>query len=116
MPSLQLLLCDSRSGEPILKEVQVNFPSDQPVTVGQALIQLGIASSPKDPEIARKGCFGVFGKRKDWDSPIYEGDRLELYSPLLIDPMAARRKKAHQNQDAKLQAKAADRKGRFLSK
>jgi hypothetical protein len=30
--------------------------------------------------------------------------------------MAARRKKAHQNQDAKLQAKAADRKGRFLSK
>ena len=116
MPTMGLLLCDSRSGEPILKEVQVTFTPDQAVTVGQALIQLGIASSPKDPEIARKGCFGVFGKRKDWGSPIYEGDRLELYSPLLIDPMAARRKKAHQNQDAKLQAKAADRKGRFLSK
>jgi putative ubiquitin-RnfH superfamily antitoxin RatB of RatAB toxin-antitoxin module len=116
MPSLGLLLCDSRSGQPVLREVQVTFPPDQPVTVGQALIQLGIASSPKDPEITRKGCFGVFGKRKDWDSPIYEGDRLELYSPLLIDPMAARRKKAHQNQDAKLQAKAADRKGRFLGK
>ncbi len=116
MPILGLLLCDSRSGQPVLSEVQVTFPPDQPVTVGQALIQLGIASSPKDPEIARKGCLGVFGKRKDWDSPIYDGDRLELYSPLLIDPMAARRKKAHQNQDAKLQAKAADRKGRFLSK
>ena len=116
MPILSLLLCDSRSGQPVLREVQVTFSPDQPVTVGQALIQLDIASSPKDPEIARKGCFGVFGKRKDWDSPIYEGDRLELYSPLLIDPMAARRKKAHQNQDAKLQAKAADRKERFLSK
>jgi uncharacterized protein len=116
MPNLGLLLCDSRSGQPVLTKVQVTFPPDQPVTVGQALVQLGIASSPKDPEIARKGCFGVFGKRKDWDSPIYEGDRLELYSPLLIDPMAARRKKAHQSQDAKLQAKAADRKGRFLSK
>ena len=67
MPSLGLLLCDSRSGQPVLREVQVTFPPDQPVTVGQALIQLGIASSPKDPEIARKGCFGVFGKRKDWD-------------------------------------------------
>ena len=116
MPTMGLLLCDSRSGEPILKEVQVTFTPDQAVTVGQALIQLGIASSPKDPEIARKGCFGVFGKRKDWGSPIYEGDRLELYSPLMIDPMAARRKKDHQNQDAKLQAKAANRKGRFLSK
>ena len=116
MPSLRLLLCDSRSGQPILSEVQVTFRPDQPFTVGQALVELGIASSQKDPEIARKGCFGVFGKRKDWDSPIYEGDRLELYSPLLIDPMEARRKKAHQNQDAKLQAKAADRKGRFLSK
>jgi putative ubiquitin-RnfH superfamily antitoxin RatB of RatAB toxin-antitoxin module len=116
MPTLGLLLCDSRSGEPVMTEVQVTFDPDQPITVGQALVQLKIASSPKDPAIARKGCFGVFGKRKDWDSPIYEGDRLELYSPLLIDPMAARRKKAHQNQDAKLQAKAADRKGRFLSK
>ncbi len=65
MPIMGLLLCDSRSGEPILKEVQVTFTPDQAVTVGQALIQLGIASSPKDPEIARKGCFGVFVKRKD---------------------------------------------------
>ena len=109
MPSLGLLLCDSRSGQPVLREVQVTFPPDQPVTVGQALIQLGIASSPKDPEIARKGCFGVFGKRKDWSSPLYAGDRLELYAPLRIDPKLARRKKANRDKDSLLKAKALRR-------
>ncbi len=113
---LNILLCDCRQGDPVMTPVQLDFPKDAPVTVGQALMQLEIASSANDPRIARKGCFGVFGKRKDWDSPIYDGDRLELYSELLIDPMEARRKKANKNLDNRLQAKAAGRKGRFLSK
>jgi putative ubiquitin-RnfH superfamily antitoxin RatB of RatAB toxin-antitoxin module len=89
------------------------LPSEPP-TVGLALVKAGIVQSPNDPILARKGCFGVFGKRKDWDSPIYEGDRLELYSALLVDPKAVRRKKANQNQDAKFQAAAAKRKARRL--
>ncbi len=113
---LNILLCDCRQGDPVMTPVVLNFSGNDPMTVGRALIQLNIASSPKDPNIARKGCFGVFGKRKDWDSPIYDGDRLELYSELLIDPMEARRKKANKNLDNRLQAKAAGRKGRFLSK
>ena len=113
---LNILLCDARS-EPILLKNCIWEPLDnQAITVGQALIALGVATGQNDPEISRKGCFGVFGKRKDWDSPIYDGDRLELYSELLIDPMEARRKKANKNLDARLQAKAAGRKGRFLSK
>jgi putative ubiquitin-RnfH superfamily antitoxin RatB of RatAB toxin-antitoxin module len=116
MTSIKIFLCDARLGEPTLIEKTLNFPAGTPATVGQALKLLDIASSAEDLAIARKGCFGVFGKRKEWDSPIYEGDRLELYSELLIDPMEARRKKANKNLDAKLQAKAAGRKGRFLSK
>ena len=53
----------------------------------------GVAYGPDDPVLARKGCFGVFGKRKEWDSPIYAGDRLELCSPLLIDPKTVRRER-----------------------
>jgi putative ubiquitin-RnfH superfamily antitoxin RatB of RatAB toxin-antitoxin module len=114
--SMEILICDARLGEPKLSPFTVHFlPSEAP-TVGLALIKAGIAQSPEDPSLARKGCFGVFGKRKDWDSPIYDGDRLELYSELLIDPMEARRKKANKNLDNRLQAKAAGRKGRFLSK
>ena len=112
--SIEIMLCDARQGEPVLRPFQLMLLNDEPPTVGHALIQSGIATGPNDPVLARKGCFGVFGKRKDWDSPIYAGDRLELYSALLIDPNAVRRKKANQKQDAKFQAAAAKRKARRL--
>jgi uncharacterized protein len=113
-PILDIWICDARQGEPVLRPFQLSVaPGEQP-TVGLAIMKAGLASGQDDPILARKGCFGVFGKRKDWDSPIYQGDRLELYAPLLIDPKAVRRKKANQNQDAKFQAAAAKRKARRL--
>ncbi|CAM3703003.1 RnfH family protein [Polynucleobacter antarcticus] len=112
--SIDIFICDARLGEPSLIPFTFKIDSAQAPTVGLALQKAGIATGPTDPTLARKGCFGVFGKRKDWDSPIYEGDRLELYSPLLIDPKTVRRKKANQNQDAKFQAAAARRKARRL--
>ena len=112
--SIDILLCDARQGEPLVKPFQVILENDELPTVGLALMKAGIARGPNDPILFRKGCFGVFGKRKDWDSPLYPGDRLELYSALLIDPKTVRRKKANQNQDAKFQAAAAKRKARRL--
>jgi putative ubiquitin-RnfH superfamily antitoxin RatB of RatAB toxin-antitoxin module len=112
--TLEIWICDARQGEPTLSPFQLILTPDESPTVGLALLKAGMANGQRDPSLARKGCFGVFGKRKDWDSPIYAGDRLELYSPLLIDPKAVRRKKANQNQDAKFQAAAAKRKARRL--
>ena len=112
--SMEIWICDARLGEPKLNPFTLHLSVSEAPTVGLALLKAGIAQGPDDPALARKGCFGVFGKRKDWDSPIYEGDRLELYSPLLVDPKAVRRKKANQNQDAKFQAAAAKRKARRL--
>lgn len=111
---INLFLCDARQGQPVPESFQLILDEGQSATVGLALVKAGIAGSPEDPVLARKGCFGVFGKRKEWDSQIHEGDRLELYSPLLIDPKMVRRKKANQNQDAKFQAAAAKRKARRL--
>ena len=112
--AFDILICDARLGEPTLTPFKLQLSEGEQATVGLALVQSGIAKNLEDPVLARKGCFGVFGKRKEWDSPIYSGDRLELYSPLLIDPMTVRRKKANQNQDAKFQAAAAKRKARRL--
>ena len=111
---LDLLLCDARGGDPVLSPFQFILEEGELATVGLALEKAGFATGQDDPLLSRKGCFGVFGKRKDWDSPIYSGDRLELYSPLLIDPKSVRRKKANQNQDAKFQVAAAKRKARRL--
>ena len=114
MQTMSILICDARDGEPRLATFALEVASHETPTVGLALQKAGVATAADDPALVRKGCFGVFGKRKDWDSPIYEGDRLELYSPLLVDPKAVRRKRANQNQDAKFQAAAAKRKARRL--
>lgn len=107
--SIEILLCDARVDPPILQMHQLQLRTEVSPTVGWALQTLGIAKNQYDPAISRKGCYGVFGKRKEWDSPLYAGDRLELYAPLLIDPKLARRKKANRDKDSLLKAKARRR-------
>lgn len=111
---IALLICDARGAQPVLRPFQLQLAIGKTPTVGLALIQAGLASGPEDPQFSRKGAYGVFGKRKEWDSPIYEGDRLELYAPLQIDPKTVRRKRANQNRDTHLKAVAAKRKARRL--
>jgi putative ubiquitin-RnfH superfamily antitoxin RatB of RatAB toxin-antitoxin module len=38
--------------------------------------------------------FGIFGKRARLDQPLAEGDRVEIYRALVIDPKEARRRRA----------------------
>jgi putative ubiquitin-RnfH superfamily antitoxin RatB of RatAB toxin-antitoxin module len=42
----------------------------------------------------QKGAFGVFGKRTALDHPLTDGDRVEIYRPLAMDPKEARRRRA----------------------
>ncbi len=47
------------------------------------------------PELALSTVpLGVYGERVSDDYIVVEGDRLELYRPLLLDPMEARRRRA----------------------
>lgn len=104
---ISIEICDARQNPPKFSNITLQKGAEiAGFTVGDALKQAGIAQSAEDPAISRKGCFGVFGVRQAWDGPIYDGDRLELYAPLMIDPKLARRKKANQRKDAKLQSKA----------
>ncbi len=107
--SIEILVCDARQEPPALEIHHLPLKGVTKPTVGWALQSLGIAKDRDDPAISRKGCYGVFGKRKDWDSPLYAGDRLELYAPLRIDPKLARRKKANRDKDSLLKAKALRR-------
>jgi len=38
--------------------------------------------------------FGIFGKRARLDQPLADGDRVEIYRALAIDPKEARRRRA----------------------
>ena len=47
------------------------------------------------PEIDLLSCkLGVFGKIKSPDAKLHQGDRIEVYRPLKVDPMEARRRRA----------------------
>lgn len=36
---------------------------------------------------------GIWGRKVAWSSPVHDGDRVELYRPLLVDPKVARRQR-----------------------
>lgn len=76
----------------ILREVQVVFPC----TLRHAIEQSAILK--EYPEINLSiNRVGVFGKIKSLDDYLNEGDRIEIYSPLLIDPKEKRRMRAAAN-------------------
>ena len=66
--------------------VEVELPAG--ATVGQAVDRSGlVVQHALDP--ARIGV-AVFGRRSSRESPLEDGDRVELTRPLQIDPKAAR--------------------------
>ncbi|HAT8917367.1 TPA: RnfH family protein [Legionella pneumophila] len=63
----------------------------QGATVEDALIESNIYSTcPETRELP----VGVYGKRVSVDQVLKEGDRIEIYRPLILDPKEKRRKLA----------------------
>jgi len=49
------------------------------------------------PEIdLRRAKVGIFGKRTSLDAPVRDGDRVEIYRPLIAEPGQRRRERAQQ--------------------
>lgn len=61
----------------------------------QAVLASGLPG--KYPEISlEQGKFGVYGKISRLDAVLREGDRVEIYRPLIADPKEVRRKRAEE--------------------
>ena len=68
--------------------VKVTLASDR--CVEHAILASGILQ--QFPQIDLATCqVGIFGKRVALDSKLADGDRIELYRPLLADPKESRR-------------------------
>ena len=90
-------------GEPMIRVEVVYAGAEQPLrrlveladgsTVMQAIVASGIAAvlpgNAIDP--AR---LGIFSRKVVPDGLLREGDRIEIYRPLMFDPMEARRRRA----------------------
>ena len=67
--------------------------SEAALTIMQAIQKSGILD--EFPEIDLNVCpVGIFSKKKELDHLLREGDRVEIYRPLICDPKVARRKRA----------------------
>ena len=44
---------------------------------------------------------GIFGKLARLDAPLREGDRVEIYRPLTVDPTEARRRRVEERRKAR---------------
>ena len=62
-------------------------------TIGEAIEQSRIAEHFEGIEI-RDDMVGIFGRRKTLKDVLTEGDRVEIYRPLLADPKEVRRERA----------------------
>jgi putative ubiquitin-RnfH superfamily antitoxin RatB of RatAB toxin-antitoxin module len=61
-------------------------------TAHQAVLASGLAAAC--PGLALEDCeVGVWGRRCEWGAPLREGDRVEIYRGLLVDPKVARRER-----------------------
>jgi len=59
------------------------------------------ASANSRSEIWQQAPIGIFGEPCERDQILKEGDRVELYRPLAVDPKAARRARARETQTEK---------------
>lgn len=61
-------------------------------TVGNAIDASGLLRRYPEIDLARNAV-GVFGERVTLDRAVEDGDRVEIYRPLVADPKEARRKR-----------------------
>lgn len=89
MPKVEVIY--ATLAEQKLIEIEV----DKNATIEQCIHQSGLLT--QYPEIDLETVkVGVFSQVKPLSDQIREGDRIEIYRPLLADPKAERRKRAEQ--------------------
>ena len=68
---------------------------DLGTTIGGAIVQSGIMMEFPELDIENSKV-GIFGKASTMVTPLKDGDRVEIYRPLIADPKEVRRQRAAQ--------------------
>ena len=74
------------------KPAWVRLDVEEGCTLRAAIERSGILGRYEDIDLTRNKV-GVFGKIKPLDTVLAEGDRVEIYQPIVIDPKSAPRRK-----------------------
>lgn len=75
----------------IIRSVNIDIGT----TIGAAIVQSGIMMDFPDLDVELENAkVGIFGKATSMTTVLNDGDRVEIYRPLIADPKEVRRKRA----------------------
>lgn len=103
------MIIESRAVDSINVEVAYATPEKQMIravnvdagtTIGAAIVQSGIMMDFPDLDL-EEAKVGLFGKVAAMTTVLSEGDRVEIYRPLIADPKEVRRKRAAEGKKMK---------------
>jgi putative ubiquitin-RnfH superfamily antitoxin RatB of RatAB toxin-antitoxin module len=80
---------------------------DAGTTIGAAIVQSGIMMDFPDLEL-EDAKVGIFGKVASMTTVLSNGDRVEIYRPLIADPKEVRRKRAAEGKVMKKGSSSTD--------
>ena len=75
------------------KQLIIAVNVDAGTTVGGAIVQSGIMQAFPELDLEHSDV-GIFGKQTKMVSVLQDGDRVEIYRPLIADPKEVRRQRA----------------------
>ena len=90
--------------EKIVVEVVYAYPEryflkkltlENPITIQNAIVQSGVLEKYTEIDL-RQNKFGIFSRTTKLTDMVENGDRIEIYRPLIADPKEIRRKKAEE--------------------
>ncbi len=96
MAEMRVQVCYARPNVDFLRELVLPAGA----TIGAAIMQSGLLREVPEIDLA-VARVGVFGKLKSLDSAVRDGDRVEIYRPLIADPKESRRKRAVKREEKK---------------
>jgi len=73
---------------------QISLPEGS--TVEQAIIASGLLTLRTDIDL-KKNKVGIYSRSVKLTDEVHEGDRVEIYRPLLVDPKELRRQRAERS-------------------
>ena len=88
-PAIRVEVAYAGPGRAILKTLNLAPGS----TIGEAIRACGLLAECPEINLERNRV-GIFGRLARLDAPLRNGDRVEIYRPLIADPKEARRRRA----------------------
>jgi uncharacterized protein len=75
------------------EQALLTVEAETPLTAQQAIERSGILERFPEIDLASNK-IGIYGKASKLDAMLTDGDRVEIYRPLIADPKEARKKRA----------------------